>query len=86
MRDTTGHNRDGSPEDPESSPNRPTVSHTPQQRRLYLKGLRAWARVAVRSFIERRGFPADECHPDQDGTGERGCKPKPEHGDCHERD
>ncbi len=55
MKDTTAHNRDDRPEEQEKSSDRPAVSHTPRQRRMYLKGLRAWARVAVRSYVSRHG-------------------------------
>ena len=57
MKDTIGHNRHDGPEEPENSSNRPTVSYSAQQRRMYLEGLRAWARVAVRSYANRHGAP-----------------------------
>lgn len=59
MKDTTGHNRDDSPEAPEDSPAKTAVSHSPRQRRMYLEGLRAWARVAVRSYANRHGSQSE---------------------------
>ena len=56
MNDTSTHNRDDSPQGAgRASRDRTAVSHTPRQRRMYLKGLRAWARVAVRSYVNRHG-------------------------------
>ena len=72
MSDTTGHNRDGSPQEPADSPDRPAVSLSPRQRRMYLKGLRAWARVAVRSYANRHG-PQHEC-PDKPDDGGQTAK------------
>ena len=57
MEDATGKNRYDSPEEPDNSSDRPTVSYSAQQRRMYLEGLRAWARVAVRSYANRHGAP-----------------------------
>ena len=72
MEDTTGQSRYDSPEEPEISPDRPAVSHSPRQRRMYLEGLRAWARVAVRSYANRHGSPANPPVMTGDGghTGE----------------
>ena len=55
MKDTSTDNRDDIPGEPQSFSDQTTVSHTPRQRRMYLKGLRAWARVAVRSYVNRHG-------------------------------
>ena len=33
----------------------PTVSYTPEQRRLIRNGLGIWARVAIRSYLRQRG-------------------------------
>ncbi len=58
MKDTSTHNRDDSPEGPESSSNQTEVSYSSRQGRMYLKGLRAWARVAVRSYVNRHRPPS----------------------------
>ena len=79
MKDTTRNNRYDTPGEPQNSPDRPAVSYNPRQRKMIRKGFRAWARVAVRSFIERRGVPPDGCHTEQDGVREPGCEPKPKH-------
>ena len=36
-------------------PDAPTVSYTPEQRRLIRNGLGIWARVAIRSYLRQRG-------------------------------
>ena len=33
----------------------PVVSYTPEQRRVIRKGLRIWARVAIRSYMRKQG-------------------------------
>jgi len=33
----------------------PSVSYTPEQRRLIRNGLGIWARVAIRSYLRQRG-------------------------------
>ena len=60
MKDTTGNNqpnrRPRPGEDaPEPSPDGPMASYTPEQRRLIRKGLRIWAKVAVRSYMRKHG-------------------------------
>ena len=35
-------------------PDGPTVSYTPEQRRLIRNGLGIWARVAIRSYLRQR--------------------------------
>ena len=77
MNDTTKNNRHDSPEEPESSPDRPAVSYSPRQRRMIRKGFRAWARVSIRSFLGRRGVSLDECRTEQDGIRKPGCEPEP---------
>ena len=68
MEDITGQNRYDSPEEPDNSSDRPTVSYSAQQRRMYLEGLCAWARVAVRSYASRRGAPVKpSVMPDDNG-------------------
>ena len=37
------------------TPDGPTVSYTPEQRRLIRNGLGIWARVAIRSYLRQRG-------------------------------
>lgn len=59
-----GHGECDSPqEDPQHTP---VVSYTPEQRRVIRKGLRIWARVAIRSYMRKKeaGFL------DQDSFGE----------------
>ena len=46
------HGRDGPEETPGDAP---ALSYTPEQRRLIRKGLRIWARVAIRSYMRRQG-------------------------------
>ena len=70
MRDNSRQNETNGPED---SPDCPAVSYTPEQRRMIRKGLRIWARVAIRSYMRKR-LPASarpEDAPDDDG-GEEG--------------
>ena len=68
MKDTNGHNRHEGPEEPDNSSDRRTVSYSPHQRRKYLEGLRAWARVAVRSYTNRHGAPVKpSVMPDDNG-------------------
>ena len=76
MKDTTGHNRHEGPEEPDNSSDRPTVSYSAQQRRMYLEGLRAWARVAVRSYANRHGPPGNPQVMADDGgdTKEESCR------------
>ena len=55
MRDDEGkqkRKRPG-PQPAEASQDYPAVSYTPEQRRLIRKGLRIWARVAVRSYMRK---------------------------------
>ena len=68
MKDTTGHNRHEGSEEPDNSSDRPTVSYSAQQRRKYLEGLRAWARVAVRSYANRHGPPGNPQVMPDDGV------------------
>ena len=52
---------------PEPSSDTPVVSYTPEQRRLIRKGLRIWAKVAVRSYMRKHGATRPEA---EDGGGE----------------
>ena len=46
-------------------------SYTPRQREKVLKGLRILARVAIRSYMERR-WPASTTPPDGEEEGQEG--------------
>ena len=75
MRDDTGQNeqdgRQWSGEDgPSDSPDALLSSHTPQQRKTILKGLRILARVALRAHMERR-WPGSTTPPDGEDRVER---------------
>ena len=76
MKDTTGQNRHDGPEEPDNSSDRPTVSYSAQQRRMYLEGLRAWARVAVRSYANRHDGPGTPPIMPDDGSDpkEESCR------------
>ena len=53
MKDSKGkRRRKRSDEDPQDTP---AVSYTPEQRRMIRKGLRIWARVAIRSYMRKQG-------------------------------
>ena len=53
MKDSKGKKkRRRSDEDPQDTP---VVSYTPEQRRAIRKGLRIWARVAIRSYMRKQG-------------------------------
>ena len=39
----------------DASQTSPTVSYTPEQRRLIRSGLGIWARVAIRSYLHKHG-------------------------------
>lgn len=51
MKQPDGRKQRKKPEKPDS----PTVSYTPEQRRLIRNGLGIWARVAIRSYLRQRG-------------------------------
>ena len=53
MKDTTGKNQSNREE--QTGEDAPEVSYTPEQRRLIRKGLRIWARVAIRSYMRKHG-------------------------------
>ena len=53
MKDTTGRNEHNGEE--QTGEDAPEVSYTPEQRRLIRKGLRIWARVAIRSYMRKQG-------------------------------
>ena len=75
MKDTTGKNqpnrRPRPGEDaPEPSPDSPMASYTPEQRRLIRKGLRIWAKVAVRSYMRKHGAAPPRPEAGEDGGEE----------------
>ncbi len=51
MKDTSRQNEEDRPED---SPAWPPASLTPEQRRLVRRGVRIWARVAIRSYMRKK--------------------------------
>lgn len=51
MKDTSRQNEENRPEE---SPAWPPASLTPEQRRLVRRGMRIWARVAIRSYMEEQ--------------------------------
>ena len=52
MKDTTAQNEHNSEEKTgEDGP----ATYTPEQRRMFRKGLRIWAKVAIRSYIRKHG-------------------------------
>ena len=53
MKDTNNRNEHNREE--QAGEDSPEVSYTPEQRRLILKGLRIWARVAIRSYMRKHG-------------------------------
>ena len=79
LRDNTRRKRSERSEGEEQDVPRgsPMASYTPQQRRMYLKGIRIWARVAIRSFLERRSVPPDGCRTEQDYASEPGSESEP---------
>ena len=55
MRDSNGQEKPGRDgEQPEESPSELMAGYTPKQRETFQRGLRIWARVAVRSYIRRK--------------------------------
>ncbi|MXY42472.1 MAG: hypothetical protein F4Y50_00145 [Dehalococcoidia bacterium] len=52
MKDTEGKRRRKRSD--EDSQDAPVVSYTPEQRRMIRKGLRIWARVAIRSYMRKQ--------------------------------
>ena len=51
MKDTSRQNEENRPED---SPAWPPATLTPEQRRMIRKGVRIWARVAIRSYMRKK--------------------------------
>ena len=65
MKDTSRKNEENRPED---SPSWPPASLTPEQRRLVRRGVRIWARVAIRSYMRKK--EAGALPEPADGGGE----------------
>ncbi len=57
--------RPGPDENPREAP---VVSYTPEQRKMIRKGLRIWARVAIRSYMRNQG--AVSSSPEASDSGE----------------
>ena len=74
MRDNEGKQRRKRPEEQsaEASQDRPAVSYTPEQRRLIRKGLRIWAKVAIRSYMRKHGAAPPRPEAEEDGGEEEG--------------
>ena len=68
MKDTSGQSQQNRLDGPKDSPDGPTVSYTPEQRRMIRRGMRIWVRVATRSYMRRH---AAESHA-EDGFEEEG--------------
>ena len=67
MKDSKGKRKRKRPdEEPQEAP---AVSYTPEQRRIIRKGLRIWARVAIRSYMRKQGAVSTELEP-ADGSEE----------------
>ena len=64
MKDTPAQNEHNG--DEQTGEDAPEVSYTPEQRRMFRKGLRIWARVAIRSYMRKHGdaSPLPEAAPD----------------------
>ena len=63
MKDTTNMNITNKTGD--DQPDDPLAAYTPQQRKTILKGLRIWARVAIRSYMREHGARC-QTKPDTD--------------------
>ena len=68
MKDTTGNNQSNREE--QTGEDAPEVSYTPEQRRLIRKGLRIWAKVAVRSYMRKHGAAPPRPEAGEDGGEE----------------
>ena len=70
MKDTEGKKRrkghDEQP--PEASPDGRLVTYTPEQRRMIRKGLRIWAKVAIRSYMRKHaaGYQTEDGGEEED--------------------
>ena len=56
MKSTKGNDQPNRRPGPDENPqDAPVVSYTPEQCRTIRKGLRIWARVAIRSYMRKQG-------------------------------
>ena len=57
MKDKKREDRQERPDEQPAEPSQdhPVVSYTPEQRTMIRKGLRIWAKVAVRSYMRKHG-------------------------------
>ena len=67
MKDSKGKRKRKRPD--EDLQDTPVVSYTPEQRRIIRKGLRIWARVAIRSYMRKQGAasPAEDTGKEASG-------------------
>ena len=71
MKENSEQHGHGGRDGPEETPgDAPVVSYTPEQRRVIRKGLRIWARVAIRSYMRRQGASPPRSEAEQDGSRE----------------
>ena len=70
MKDTTGRNEHNGEQ--QTGEDAPEVSYTPEQRRLIRKGLRIWARVAIRSYMRKHGAAPPRPEAEDDDGEEEG--------------
>ena len=70
MKDTTGRNEHNREE--QTGEDTPEMAYTPEQRRLIRKGLRIWARVAIRSYMRKHGAELSLPEAPPDGGEEKG--------------
>ena len=68
MKDSKGKRKRKRPG--EDGQDTPVVSYTPEQRRIIRKGLRIWARVAIRSYMRKQA--AASTRPDSAEGAEEG--------------
>ena len=68
MNDTTGKNHSNREE--QTGEDAPEVTYTPERRRLIRKGLRIWARVAIRSYMRKHGAAPPRPEAEEDGGEE----------------
>ena len=64
MRDSNSQHQRKKQDEPESYPDAPMASYTPEQEKVVMEGLRILARVAARAHMRRQAAPPDS----RDGT------------------
>ena len=70
MKENNEQHGDGGGDGPVEAPqDAPVVSYTPEQQRLIRKGLRIWARVAIRSYMRKHGAASPIEDADKEETG-----------------